>query len=45
MTGRAGWSRLFSETMTALRFEVDGEALTIEPALNLLVSPDEGLRR
>ncbi len=45
MTGRAGWSRLFSETMTALRFEVDGQALTIEPALNLLVSPDEEIRR
>jgi oligoendopeptidase F len=45
MTGRAGWSRLFSETMTALRFEVDGQPLTIEPALNLLVSPDEAVRR
>ena len=25
MTGRAGWSRLFSETMTALRFEMGGK--------------------
>lgn len=45
VTGRAGWSRLFSETMAALRFEVDGEALPLEPALNLMLSPDEGVRR
>ncbi len=36
MTGPAAWSRLFNETLTSLRFEVDGEALTLEPALNLL---------
>src|SRR4051794_35477207 len=33
--------------MTGLRFEVEGEtaALTIEPTLNFLMSPDEGKRR
>ena len=36
MTGPAAWSRLFNETLTSLRFEVDGEVLTLEPALNLL---------
>ncbi len=36
MTGPAAWSRLFNETLTSLRFEVDGEILTLEPALNLL---------
>ncbi len=36
MTGHAAWSRLFNETLTSLRFEVDGETLTLEPALNLL---------
>jgi oligoendopeptidase F len=36
MTGAASWSRLFNETLTSLRFEVDGETLTLEPALNLL---------
>ncbi len=36
MTGPAAWSRLFNETLTSLRFEVDGETLTLEPALNLL---------
>jgi len=44
MTGRAGWSRLFSETMTALRFEVGGEKLAIEPVLNCLLDPDEAVR-
>jgi oligoendopeptidase F len=36
MTGPAAWSRLFNETLTSLRFEVEGEMLTLEPALNLL---------
>ncbi|MEJ2227639.1 MAG: M3 family oligoendopeptidase [Alphaproteobacteria bacterium] len=45
MTGRAGWSRLFSETMTDLRFEVAGETLTLEPTLNLLMSPDATARQ
>ena len=35
VTGRGAWSRLFSETMTGLRFEVDGEPqpTTLEPTL------------
>ncbi len=45
VTGRAGWSRLFNETMASLRFEVDGELLTLEPALNLMLHPDETKRR
>jgi oligoendopeptidase F len=47
MTGRAAWSRLFNETMTALRFEVDGERepLALEPTLNLLTNPEEQRRR
>jgi oligoendopeptidase F len=44
MTGRAGWSRLFSETMTALRFEVGGEKLPLEPTLNGLLDPDPAAR-
>ncbi len=41
MTSRASWNRLFNETMTALRFNVTGEAepLALEPTLNLLTSP------
>ena len=47
ITSHSAWSRLFSETMTGLRFEVEGEKapLTLEPTLNLLMSPDEGKRR
>jgi oligoendopeptidase F len=47
ITAHSAWGRLFSETMTGLRFEVEGEtpALTIEPTLNFLMSPDEGRRR
>jgi oligoendopeptidase F len=44
MTGRAGWSRLFSETMTALRFEIRGEKLPVEPTLNALLDPDATIR-
>ncbi|MBI4725220.1 MAG: M3 family oligoendopeptidase [Rhodomicrobium sp.] len=36
MTGAAAWSRLFNETLTGLRFEIDGEKFTIETALNFL---------
>jgi len=45
VTGRGAWNRLFDETMTALRFTVDGEELSIEPTLNLLQSPDGEKRR
>ena len=44
VTGRSAWTRLFDETITALRFEVDGERLSLEPTLNLLQDPD-GARR
>ena len=33
------WERLFDETIAGLGFEVDGEPLTIEGALNLLTDP------
>ncbi|MEL7544457.1 MAG: M3 family oligoendopeptidase [Pseudomonadota bacterium] len=39
-TGRGAFNRLFNETMTALRFEVYGEELAIEPTLNLLSDPE-----
>ena len=47
MTSHGAWSRLFSETMTALRFEVEGEPepLALEPTLNFLMHPDEAKRR
>ncbi|MBB3952164.1 M3 family oligoendopeptidase [Aureimonas jatrophae] len=45
VTGHGAWNRLFDETMTALRFEVDGETLALEEALNLLQDPDREKRR
>jgi oligoendopeptidase F len=45
ITGHSAWNRLFNETMTALRFEVEGKRLSLEPTLNLLLSPDEGKRK
>ena len=46
-TGRAAWTRLFNETMSALRFEVKGEKkpLSLEPTLNLLSDADEKKRK
>jgi len=45
VTGRGAWNRLFNETMTSLRFEVDGEKLSLEPTLNLLLDADAAKRR
>ncbi|MEM1371787.1 MAG: oligoendopeptidase F, partial [Pseudomonadota bacterium] len=41
------WSRLFNETMTGLRFSVDGvdEPMTLEPTLNLMSDTDEAKRK
>ncbi len=46
-TARGAWNRLFDETMTALRFDVVGEAepLGLEPTLNLLSSSDGEKRK
>jgi oligoendopeptidase F len=44
LTGRSAFNRLFDETMTALRFSVDGEDLPIEPTLNLLQDHDRTKR-
>jgi oligoendopeptidase F len=45
VTARGAWDRLFNETMTSLRFEVDGEKLSLEPTLNLLLDSDEMKRK
>ena len=45
VTGRGAWNRLFDETMAALRFDVEGEELTLERALNRLIHPAEARRR
>ncbi len=44
VTGASAWNRLFDETMAGLRFDVDGEKLAIEPALNFLTDSDPAAR-
>lgn len=45
VTGRGAWDRLFNETMANLRFDVDGEELSLEPTLNFLLDPSEKRRK
>jgi oligoendopeptidase F len=45
VTGRGAWNRLFDETMSSLRFSVDGNELAIEPTLNLLQDTDSNKRK
>ena len=45
VTGRGAWNRLFDETISSLRFNVDGEDLAIEPTLNLLQDSKEERRK
>jgi oligoendopeptidase F len=45
VTGRGAWNRLFNETMTSLRFDVEGEKVSLEPTLNRLLDQDETKRR
>ncbi|MEI8180283.1 M3 family oligoendopeptidase [Aestuariivirga sp.] len=44
-TSSSAFNRLFDETMAGLRFEVDGEKLSLEPTLNMMQSPDEAVRK
>jgi oligoendopeptidase F len=45
VTGYSAWNRQFDETIGALRFEIGGKKLAIEPALNLLVNTDGKKRK
>ncbi len=45
MTSAAAFNRLFDETMTDLRFELDGKSLALEETLNLLQDPDPETRK
>ncbi|MBO0902456.1 M3 family oligoendopeptidase [Jiella sonneratiae] len=45
VTGAGSWNRLFDETLTSLRFTVDGEDMAIEAALNMLQDPEPEKRR
>ncbi|WP_185983409.1 M3 family oligoendopeptidase [Aureimonas mangrovi] len=44
VTGHGAWNRLFDETMTGLRFTVDGQTLSLEETLNLLQDDDRHKR-
>jgi len=44
-TGAGAFNRLFDETMAGLKFNVDGEELSLEPTLNLMQNPDEKKRK
>ncbi|UHS57453.1 M3 family oligoendopeptidase [Agrobacterium vaccinii] len=45
MTSAAAFNRLFDETMSELRFNVDGKSLALEETLNLLQEPDTETRK
>jgi oligoendopeptidase F len=44
VTGAGSWNRLYDETVAALRFDVDGESLTLEPALARMSEREEPRR-
>ncbi|MFN3891706.1 MAG: M3 family oligoendopeptidase [Beijerinckiaceae bacterium] len=45
VSGRSAWNRLFDETIAAMRFNVNGRELTLEPTLNLMQDPTEDVRK
>ena len=45
IAGAGAWTRLFDETLTDLRFDVDDRSMTLEEVLNLLTDRDTDLRR
>ena len=44
VSGGAAWNRLFDDTTAALRFDFEGESLTLEPLLGKLQDPDPAKR-
>ena len=44
VSAAAAWNRLFDDTMAALRFDFEGESLTLEPLLGKLMDPDAKTR-
>jgi oligoendopeptidase F len=45
VTGSSAWSRFYSEQLSAIRVELDGERLSLEQAMSRLYSPDRTTRR
>jgi len=44
VSAAAAWNRLFDDTMATLRFDFEGESLTLEPLLGKLMDPDAKIR-
>ncbi|MGR3344811.1 MAG: M3 family oligoendopeptidase [Paracoccaceae bacterium] len=44
VVGASSWNKLFDETIAALTFEIEGEALSIEATLNFLTDQDRAKR-
>jgi oligoendopeptidase F len=44
VTGRSAWSRLFDETVAAMRIPIRGEDLTVSAALNMLSDRNRSVR-
>jgi len=45
MTGHSAWNRLFDETMSSLKFTIEGEEVAVEQALNMLQDGDREKRK
>ena len=45
VSGASAWSRLYEELLGALRVRIDGEELSLEPAMAKLYDPDREVRR
>jgi oligoendopeptidase F len=45
VVGRAAWTRLYDETLAALRFPLDGDRLTMAEILNRMTAKDRATRR
>ena len=45
VSGTSAWSRLYEELLGALRVTIDGEGLSLEPAMAKLYDPDRDVRK
>jgi len=45
MTGHSAWNRLFDDTMSSLKFNIEGEEVAVEQALNMLQNSDREKRK
>ncbi|MEN2494473.1 MAG: Oligoendopeptidase F, plasmid [Hyphomicrobiaceae bacterium hypho_1] len=45
LTSAKAWNRLFTDTISSMKFKVHGKTLSLEPTLNLLLDSDEKKRQ